>query len=245
MRRRSTGRMPTGAFRGPRRRTGAAHRMAARTRPPTWLMSSAVNCGGVCGGARKAVAMVVLRRTSTPSRAGGRCSAAWSRCRPSRPRSAQPGRGTCTVREGVSGWRSCSRCSEHPTSLAPRPLAPAPSAGPAVSLGLRWPRCSCRSLRTNSWCRRYSSRSRSLTLIWWASREERRALAPAKTASAAFGAGPAQAMRGACALNIGVENRVVATAMVGWSPFPRQRTRTARKCPGGATGDHRLKRFDV
>ena len=61
------------------------------------------------------------------------------------------------------------------------------STGPAASLGLRCSRCPCRSLCTNSWPRRYSSRSRSLSLICRASREQRKALASAKAASAPYG----------------------------------------------------------
>ena len=61
--------------------------------------------------------------------------------------------------EAVSAWLSCSRGSEHSTPLVSF------SAGPAASFGLRWSRCPCRSLRTNSWPRRCSSRSSSLSLI--------------------------------------------------------------------------------
>ena len=89
---------------------------------------------------------------------------------------------TCTVPkvvvEVVSGWRSCRRRCERSTSSAP-------SSGPAASSGLHRSRCPCRSLRINSWPRRCSSRSRSLSLICWASREQRKALASAKAASAA------------------------------------------------------------
>ena len=45
--------------------TGAARHVAAGTRRPVWMMSSAVNCSAVRGGAREAVAMVIRRRTST------------------------------------------------------------------------------------------------------------------------------------------------------------------------------------
>ena len=68
---------------------------------------------------------------------------------------------------------------------------------PAASFGLRWSRCPCRSLRAKSWRRRCSSRSSSLSLICRASLDERKALASAKTASAAaHGAGLGRSMQG-------------------------------------------------
>ena len=122
---------------------------------------------------------------------------------------------------------------------------------PAASIGLRWPRCSCRSLGTNSWRRRCSSRSRSLTLIWRASREERKALVSAKTASPAHGAGPRGAMRGDDGLHLlRVERTSRELRRHPWSlpdaspfpNFPRHRTRMPRECSEVARGGDRPKR---
>ena len=105
-------------------------------------------------------------------------------------------------------------------------------------------RCPCRSLRINSWPRRCSSRSRSLSLICWASAEQRKALASAKAASAAaHGVWPgdaalwatariAQHSRNRCFAR--PENLGVAAAIAGMSPFPaRHRIKTPCECPGG------------
>ena len=198
------------------------------------MMSSAtVTCRGMRGGARETVAMVVRRRASTQYRARVRFRVASDGCRPSGPHGAQPRCGTFTVGEAVSVRRSSSRRSGHSTPPASSTrVAPAPSTGPGTSVGLRCSRYSCRSWRTNSWCRRCSSRSRSLTLISRASPEERSALAPAKAASAPPVAG--RAMRGM--LNVRPENLVVATVTVSFPDFPRHRTRTSRQCPGGRVG---------
>ena len=73
---------------------------------------------------------------------------------------------------------------------------------------------------------RCSSRSRSPSLIWRASREERKALVSAKTASAAHGAGPRGAMRGmtvriSCVLNVRPENLVVTTVIARRVSLPK------------------------
>lgn len=194
------------------------------------MMSSAtVTCRGMRGGALETVAMVVRRRTSTQYRARVRFRVASGGCRPSGPHGTQPRCGTFTVGEAVSS----SRRSEHSTPPASSPrVAPAPSTGPGASVGLRCSRYSCRSWRTNSWRRRCSSRSRSLTLICRASREERNALASVKAASAPPVAGGA--MRGM--LNVRPENLVVATVTVSFPDFPKHRTRIPRQCPGGRVG---------
>ena len=174
------GRLPSG--RGPNAdrpfdepTTSTARRVAAAT----WMMSSTTV-------ASRAYAVVPARRSrwshggaSRPSSAPAAGSARHRADASRRDRAArQPRPTTCIVPEVVSAWLSCSRGSEHSTP-------PVSSAGPAASFGLRWSRCPCRSLRTKSWRRRCSSRSSSLSLICRASLDERKALASAKTASAA------------------------------------------------------------
>ena len=85
--------------------------------------------------------------------------------------------------------------------------------------------------------RRCSSRSSSLSLICRASLDERKALASAKTASAAaHGARLGGSMHGTPVRgtsNVRPWNPVV-TAIAGLPPFPRHRTRTPRECPEGS-----------
>ena len=167
------------------------------------VSSLTVTCRGMRGGARETPAMVVRRRTATQYRARVR----------SGPHGAQLRCGPFTVGEAVLVRRSSSRRSEHSTpSASSTRVAAAPSTGPAASVGLRCSRCSCTSWRTKPWCRRCSSRSRSLTLICRASREERNALASAKAASAPPVAG--RAMREM--LDVRPENLVVATVTVSF-----------------------------
>ena len=114
---------------------------------------------------------------------------------------------------------------------------PLVSSAGAASFGLRWSRCPCRSLRTKSWPRRCSSRSSSLSLICRASLDERRALASAKTASAAaHGARLGRSMQGTPVRGTSNVRRwnPVVTAIAGLPPFPRHRTRTPRECPEGS-----------
>ena len=226
------GRLPSG--RGPNAdrpfdepTTSTARRVAAAT----WMMSSTTV-------ASRAYAVVPARRSrwsrggaSRPSSAPAAGSARHRADASRRDRAARsPRPTTCIVPEVVSAWLSCSCGSEHSTPLVS-------SAGPAASFGLRWSRCPCRSLRTNSWLRRCSSRSSSLSLICRASLDERKALASAKTASAAaHGARLGRSMQGTpvCGTsNVRPWNPLV-TAIAGLPPFPRHRTRTPRECPEGS-----------
>ena len=84
---------------------------------------------------------------------------------------------------------------------------------------------------------RCSSRSSSLSLICRASLDERRALASAKTASAAaHGARLGRSMQGTPVRGTSNVRRwnPVVTAIAGLPPFPRHRTRTPRECPEGS-----------
>ena len=226
------GRLPSG--RGPNAdrpfdepTTSTARRVAAAT----WMMSSTTV-------ASRAYAVVPARRSrwshggasrpsSAPAAGSARHRADASR-RDRAARSPDPQPASCR-RSFRRGFRA-ARGSEHSTP-------PVSSAGPAASFGLRWSRCPCRSLRAKSWRRRCSSRSSSLSLICRASLDERKALASAKTASAAaHGAGLGRSMQGTpvrATSNVRPWNPVV-TAIAGLPPFPRHRTRTPRECPEGS-----------
>ena len=212
---------------------GPATSTARRVAAATWMMSSTTV-------ASRAYAVVPARRSrgsrGGASRPGSAPAAGSARHRADASRRdrarAQPRPTTCIVPEAVRRGFRARGGSEHST-----PLVPLPSAGPAASFGLRWSRCPCRSLRTNSWPRRCSSRSSSLSLICRASLDERKALASAKTASAAaHGARLGGSMHGTPVRgtsNVRPWNPVV-TAIAGLPPFPRHRTRTPRECPEGS-----------
>ena len=226
------GRLPSG--RGPNAdrpfdepTTSTARRVAAAT----WMMSSTTV-------ASRAYAVVPARRSR------------WSHGGASRPSSA-PAAGSARHRADASRRDRAARSPDPQPASCRRSFrrgfraraAPStrhrrcPSAGPAASFGLRWSRCPCRSLRTKSWRRRCSSRSSSLSLICRASLDERKALASAKTASAAaHGAGLGDRCKGrrfAPRRTVRPWNPVV-TAIAGLPPFPRHRTRTPRECPEGS-----------
>ena len=233
-RRLSAGRLPSD--RGPNAdrpfdepATSTARRVAAAT----WMMSSTTV-------ASRAYAVVPARRSR------------WSRGGASRPSSA-PAAGSARHRADASRRDRAARSPDPQPASCRRPFrrgfraraapstrhrwCPCPRPGPAASFGLRWSRCPCRSLRTNSWPRRCSSRSSSLSLICRASLDERKALASAKTASAAaHGARLGGSMQGTQVRgtsNVRPWNPVV-TAIAGLPPFPRHRTRTPRECPEGS-----------
>ena len=209
--------------------TSTARRVAAAT----WMMSSTTV-------ASRAYAVVPARRSR------------WSRGGASRPGSA-PAAGSARHRADASRRDRAARSPDPQPASCRRPFrrgfraraapstrhrwCPCPRPDQQPSFGLRWSRCPCRSLRTNSWPRRCSSRSSSLSLICRASLDERKALASAKTASAAaHGARLGGSMHGTPVRgtsNVRPWNPVV-TAIAGLPPFPRHRTRTPRECPEGS-----------
>ena len=226
------GRLPSG--RGPNAdrpfdepATSTARRVAAAT----WMMSSTTV-------ASRAYAVVPARRSR------------WSRGGASRPSSA-PAAGSARHRADASRRDRAARSPDPQPASCRRPFRRGfraraarstrhrwcPRPDQQASFGLRWSRCPCRSLRTKSWPRRCSSRSSSLSLICRASLDERRALASAKTASAAaHGARLGRSMQGTPVRGTSNVRRwnPVVTANAGLPPFPRHRTRTPRECPEGS-----------
>ena len=226
------GRLPSG--RGPNAdrpfdepTTSTARRVAAAT----WMMSSTTV-------ASRAYAVVPARRSR------------WSRGGASRPSSA-PAAGSARHRADASRRDRAARSPDPQPASCRRSFRRGFRAHAAPSTRHRWcPRpdqqplsgCVGRdvlawSLRTKSWRRRCSSRSSSLSLICRASLDERKALASAKTASAAaHGARLGRPMQGTPVRgtsHVRPWNPVV-TAIAGLPPFPRHRTRTPRECPEGS-----------
>ena len=226
------GRLPSG--RGPNAdrpfdepTTSTARRVAAAT----WMMSSTTV-------ASRAYAVVPARRSrwshggaSRPSSAPAAGSArhradASRRDRAARSPDPQPASCRRSFRRGFRAraapstrHRRCPRPDQQPLSgcVGRDVLAGACVPNPGAAGG--------------------SSRSSSLSLICRASLDERKALASAKTASAAaHGAGLGRSMQGTPVRgtsNVRPWNPVV-TAIAGLPPFPRHRTRTPRECPEGS-----------
>ena len=231
-RRLSAGRLPSD--RGPNAdrpfdepATSTARRVAAAT----WMMSSTTV-------ASRAYAVVPARRSR------------WSRGGASRPSSA-PAAGSARHRADASRRDRAARSPDPQPASCRRPFRRGFRARAAPSTRHRWcPRpdqqplsgCVGRDVLAGACAPTPgpaggSSRSSSLSLICRASLDERKALASAKTASAAaHGARLGGSMHGTPVRgtsNVRPWNPVV-TAIAGLPPFPRHRTRTPRECPEGS-----------
>ena len=221
------GRLPSG--RGPNAdrpfdepTTSTARRAAAAT----WMMSSTTV-------ASRAYAVVPARRSR------------WSRGGASRPSSA-PAAGSARHRADASRRDRAARSPDPQPASCRRSFRRGFRARAAPSTRHRWcPRpdqqplsgCVGRDVLAGacvpkSWRRRCSSRSSSLSLICRASLDERKALASAKTASAAaHGARLRRSMQGTPVRgtsNVRPWNPVV-TAIAGLPPFPRHRCQNAAR----------------
>ena len=210
--------------------TSTAHRVAAAT----WMMSSTTV-------ASRAYAVVPARRSR------------WSRGGASRPSSA-PAAGSARHPADASRRDRAARSPDPQPASCRRSFRRGFRARAAPSTRHRWcPRpdqqplsgCVGRDVLAgacvpNPGPARCSSRSSSLSLICRASLDERKALASAKTASAAaHGARLGRSMQGTPVRgtsNVRPWNPVV-TAIAGLPPFPRHRTRTPRECPEGSAPD--------
>ena len=231
-RRLSAGRLPSG--RGPNAdrpfdepATSTARRVAAAT----WMMSSTTV-------ASRAYAVVPARRSR------------WSRGGASRPSSA-PAAGSARHRADASRRDRAARSPDPQPASCRRPFRRGFRARAAPSTRHRWcPRpdqqplsgCVGRDVLAGA-CAPTPGPAGAVPvrvrsrLICRASLDERKALASAKTASAAaHGARLGGSMQGTQVRgtsNVRPWNPVV-TAIAGLPPFPRHRTRTPRECPEGS-----------
>ena len=228
------GRLPSG--RGPNAdrpsmswATSTARRIAAAT----WIMSSTTV-------ASRAYAVVPAKRSR------------WSRGGAYRPRSA-PAAGSARHRADAGRRDRAARSPDPQPASCRRSFRRGYRARAAPSTRHHWrprpdrqpvPGCVGRDVLAGA-CVPTSGpagavpRSSSLSLICRASLEERKALASAKTASAAaHGAGLGRSMRGTPVRASGTSNlrpwNPVVRAITGLSPCPWNRTRTPRECPEGS-----------